>query len=184
MPDQSPTRGLESVCPRRARCQARWLRCQRKARIIGMDIARLLAFSVKNQASDLHSPQGLPPMLRVHGDIRRTTCRRWSTRMLQPGLASCRTRNARCTKNLEVDFSFEIPEPRARFASMHSIRIAAPRRVFRTIPCACSRLRILAPPRSLPNWRSSRAVWCCADRPHPGPANPPHWRRWNRANET
>ena len=36
-----------------------------------MDIAELLAFSVKNKASDLHLSSGLPPMIRVDGDIRR-----------------------------------------------------------------------------------------------------------------
>ena len=36
-----------------------------------MDIAELLTFSVKNNASDLHLSAGLPPMIRVDGDIRR-----------------------------------------------------------------------------------------------------------------
>ena len=36
-----------------------------------MDIAELLAYSVKNKASDLHLSSGLPPMIRVDGDVRR-----------------------------------------------------------------------------------------------------------------
>jgi len=36
-----------------------------------MDITELLAFSVKNNASDLHLSADLPPMIRVDGDIRR-----------------------------------------------------------------------------------------------------------------
>ncbi|MCB1941090.1 MAG: twitching motility protein PilT, partial [Candidatus Accumulibacter sp.] len=36
-----------------------------------MDITELLAFSVKNKASDLHLSSGLPPMIRVNGDVRR-----------------------------------------------------------------------------------------------------------------
>src|SRR5690606_21549660 len=36
-----------------------------------MDIAELLAFSVKNKASDLHLSAGMPPMIRVDGDVRR-----------------------------------------------------------------------------------------------------------------
>ena len=36
-----------------------------------MDITELLAFSVKHNASDLHLSAGLPPMIRVDGDIRR-----------------------------------------------------------------------------------------------------------------
>ena len=39
--------------------------------IATMDIAELLAFSVKNKASDLHLSAGLPPMIRVDGDVRR-----------------------------------------------------------------------------------------------------------------
>jgi len=36
-----------------------------------MDIAELLAFSNKNNASDLHISAGLPPMIRVDGDVKR-----------------------------------------------------------------------------------------------------------------
>ena len=36
-----------------------------------MDITELLAFAVKSHASDLHLCSGLPPMIRVHGEIRR-----------------------------------------------------------------------------------------------------------------
>jgi twitching motility protein PilT len=36
-----------------------------------MDITELLAFSVQQGASDLHLSAGLPPMIRVDGDIRR-----------------------------------------------------------------------------------------------------------------
>jgi Tfp pilus assembly pilus retraction ATPase PilT len=42
-----------------------------------MDIAELLTFSVKNGASDLHLSAGLPPMIRVDGDMR---TRRWNTK--------------------------------------------------------------------------------------------------------
>nr|MDJ0871283.1 twitching motility protein PilT [Gammaproteobacteria bacterium] len=36
-----------------------------------MDIGELLAFAVKNGASDMHLSAGLPPMIRVDGDVRR-----------------------------------------------------------------------------------------------------------------
>ena len=36
-----------------------------------MDITELLSFAVKNKASDLHLSAGLPPMMRVDGDIHR-----------------------------------------------------------------------------------------------------------------
>ena len=38
---------------------------------VNMQITDLLAFGVKNKASDLHLSAGLPPMIRVNGDIRR-----------------------------------------------------------------------------------------------------------------
>ena len=46
-----------------------------------MDITQLLAFSVKNKASDLHLSSGLPPMIRVHGDVRRINVDPSSTSM-------------------------------------------------------------------------------------------------------
>ena len=36
-----------------------------------MDIAELLTFTVNQKASDLHVSAGLPPMIRVDGDIKR-----------------------------------------------------------------------------------------------------------------
>ena len=36
-----------------------------------MDITELLTFGVANKASDLHISSGLPPMLRINGEIRK-----------------------------------------------------------------------------------------------------------------
>ena len=36
-----------------------------------MDITELLSFSVKHKASDLHLSAGVPPMIRVDGDVRK-----------------------------------------------------------------------------------------------------------------
>ena len=36
-----------------------------------MTISELLAFSVRNQASDLHLSAGMPPMIRVHGEVKK-----------------------------------------------------------------------------------------------------------------
>ena len=38
---------------------------------MAVDVAQLLSFTVKNNASDLHLSAGLPPMIRVDGDVRR-----------------------------------------------------------------------------------------------------------------
>ena len=37
---------------------------------MAVDVAQLLSFTVKNNASDLHLSAGLPPMIRVDGDVR------------------------------------------------------------------------------------------------------------------
>ena len=38
---------------------------------MAVDVAQLLSFTVKNNASDLHLSGGVPPMIRVDGDIKR-----------------------------------------------------------------------------------------------------------------
>ncbi|RLA27124.1 MAG: twitching motility protein PilT, partial [Gammaproteobacteria bacterium] len=38
---------------------------------MAVDIAQLLTFSVKNNASDLHLSAGVSPMIRVDGDVKR-----------------------------------------------------------------------------------------------------------------
>ena len=36
-----------------------------------VDVSQLLTFTVNNNASDLHLSSGVPPMIRVDGDIKR-----------------------------------------------------------------------------------------------------------------
>ena len=36
-----------------------------------MEITELLKFAVRNKASDLHLSAGMPPLIRVHGNVRR-----------------------------------------------------------------------------------------------------------------
>ncbi|NUU04384.1 type IV pilus twitching motility protein PilT [Herbaspirillum robiniae] len=76
-----------------------------------MDIAGLLAFAVRNQASDLHLSAGLPPMLRVHGDIRRINLTALSDEQLQSMLQSVMTEAQRAAyaERMECDFSFHRP---------------------------------------------------------------------------
>ncbi|HFE47854.1 MAG TPA: type IV pilus twitching motility protein PilT [Chromatiaceae bacterium] len=100
-----------------------------------MDIAELLAFSVKHDASDLHLSSGLPPMIRVDGDIRRINVPALDHKVVH-GLVYD-IMNDRQRKDyeefLEVDFSFEIPGlARFRVNAFNQDRGAAA--VFRTIP--------------------------------------------------
>jgi twitching motility protein PilT len=100
-----------------------------------VDISDLLAFSVKNKASDLHLSAGLPPMIRVHGDIRKINVPSMDHAQVHDMVYDIMNDGQRKTyeETLECDFSFEIPNL-ARFrvnAFNHNRGSGA---VFRTIP--------------------------------------------------
>lgn len=100
-----------------------------------MDIAELLAFSVKNKSSDLHLSAGLPPMIRVDGDLRKINLPALEHKEVIKIIYD--VMNDRQRKEfeefLETDFSFEIPNlARFRVNVFNQLRGAAA--VFRTIP--------------------------------------------------
>ena len=100
-----------------------------------MDITELLAFSVKNKASDLHLSSGLPPMIRVHGDVRRINLPAMEHKDVHSMVYDIMNDGQRkhYEENLECDFSFEIPNlARFRVNAFNQNRGAAA--VFRTIP--------------------------------------------------
>ncbi len=100
-----------------------------------MDIAELLAFSVKHEASDLHLSSGLPPMIRVDGDIRRINVPALEHKMVHGLVYDIMNDKQRkdFEEFLETDFSFEIPGlARFRVNAFNQERGAAA--VFRTIP--------------------------------------------------
>jgi len=100
-----------------------------------MDITQLLAFSTKNKASDLHLSAGLPPMIRVHGDVRRINVEALDHKQVHAMIYDIMNDAQRkhYEEFLEVDFSFEI-EGLARFRvnAFNQNRGAAA--AFRTIP--------------------------------------------------
>jgi len=100
-----------------------------------VDISDLLAFSVKNKASDLHLSAGLPPMIRVHGDVRKINVPSMDHSQVHDMVYDIMNDGQRKVyeETLECDFSFEIPNL-ARFrvnAFNHNRGSGA---VFRTIP--------------------------------------------------
>ncbi|MEN6586409.1 MAG: type IV pilus twitching motility protein PilT [Sulfuricella sp.] len=100
-----------------------------------MEISDLLAFSVKNKASDLHLSAGLPPMIRVNGDVRRINVDSLDHKGVHGMVYDIMNDGQRkfYEENLEVDFSFEIPGlARFRVNAYNQNRGAAA--VFRTIP--------------------------------------------------
>ncbi len=76
-----------------------------------MDIAELLAFTYKNNASDLHLSAGMPPLIRVDGDIRRINVPPLEHKMVHSLVYDIMNDKQRrdYEEFLEVDFSFEIP---------------------------------------------------------------------------
>ena len=100
-----------------------------------MEIADLLAFSVKNKASDLHLSAGLPPLIRVNGDIRRINVEPLEHKNVHGMVYDIMSDGQRKAyeENLEVYFSFEIPNlARFRVNAFNQQRGAAA--AFRTIP--------------------------------------------------
>ncbi len=100
-----------------------------------MDIAELLAFTVKNKASDLHLSAGLPPMIRVDGDVRRINLPPLEHKELHDMIYDIMNDYQRkeYEETFEIDFSFEIPGlARFRVNAFNQNRGCGG--VFRTIP--------------------------------------------------
>jgi len=113
-----------------------------------MDITELLAFAVKNKASDLHVSAGLPPIIRVHGDIRRINLPPMEHKDVHAMVYDIMNDSQRkqFEDELECDFSFEIPNlSRFRVNAFNQNRGASA--VFRTIPSKVLTLEELNAPK-------------------------------------
>lgn len=100
-----------------------------------MDITELLGFSVKQGASDLHVTAGMPPLIRVDGDIRKINVPMMDHKQVHALVYEIMTDKQRkdYEQFMETDFSFEIPGlARFRVNAFNQNRGAAA--VFRTIP--------------------------------------------------
>ncbi len=100
-----------------------------------MDIGELLAFGVKNGCSDLHLSAGLPPMIRVDGDVRRINVPSLDHKDVHDMVYDIMNDKQRkdFEEFLECDFSFEVPKlARFRVNAFNQNRGAGA--VFRTIP--------------------------------------------------
>ncbi|MBD1549937.1 type IV pilus twitching motility protein PilT [Pseudomonas typographi] len=100
-----------------------------------MDITELLAFSAKQGASDLHLSAGLPPMIRVDGDVRRINLPPLEDKQVQELIYDIMNDKQRqdFEEFLETDFSFEVPGV-ARFRANAFNQNRGAGAVFRTIP--------------------------------------------------
>ena len=100
-----------------------------------LDISQLLALCVKKQASDLHLSAGLPPLLRVHGDMTRLDTPALDQDAVLALLQSTMSETQRqwFAQSLDLDYSFEI-EGLARFRVNAFNHLRGAGAVFRTIP--------------------------------------------------
>jgi len=113
-----------------------------------MDIAQLLTFRVKHGASDMHLSAGLPPMIRVDGDMRRVNVPSLDHAAVQAMVYDIMNDKQRkdYEEKLETDFSFEIPET-ARFRVNAFNQNRGCGAVFRTIPSEILSLEQLGAPK-------------------------------------
>jgi len=100
-----------------------------------VDISELLAFSVKNGASDLHLSAGEPPMIRIHGDMTKIKVPPIEQQQIQKMVYDIMNDNQRKTfeERLELDFSFALGDI-ARFRVNAFWQYRGMSAVFRTIP--------------------------------------------------
>jgi twitching motility protein PilT len=113
-----------------------------------MDISELLAFTVKNKASDLHLSAGLPPMIRVNGDVRRINLPPLEHKDVHAMVYDIMNDGQRkfYEEHLECDFSFAIPNL-ARFRVNAFVQQRGAGAVFRIIPSTVLSLQDLKAPK-------------------------------------
>jgi twitching motility protein PilT len=114
-----------------------------------MEISDLLTFAVKNKASDLHLSAGLPPMIRVNGEIRRINVPAMDNTQVRAMIYDVMSDAQRKSYEefLETDFSFALPGvARFRVNAYNQERGASA--AFRTVPSKVLTLEELEAPRS------------------------------------
>ncbi|MCL1074140.1 type IV pilus twitching motility protein PilT [Shewanella dokdonensis] len=112
-----------------------------------MEITELLAFSVKHNASDLHLSSGVPPLIRVDGEVRKLNVPELTHQDVHRLVYDIMNDKQRkdYEEHLEIDFSFEVPNlARFRVNAFNQARGAAA--VFRTIPSDILTLEHLGAP--------------------------------------
>ncbi len=113
-----------------------------------MDLTELLAFVVKNKASDLHLSSGVPPMIRVHGDVKRINLPAMEHKDVHAMIYDIMNDGQRkfYEENLECDFSFAIPNL-ARFRVNAFVQQRGAAAVLRVIPSKILSLEDLKAPK-------------------------------------
>lgn len=111
------------------------------------DLIELLHFGVKNKASDLHLSAGMPPMIRVHGDVRKINIDALNKDQVTNMIYDIMNEQQRKAfdEDMECDFSFEV-KGLARFRVNAFNQNRGRGAVFRTIPSKVLTLEELKSP--------------------------------------
>lgn len=112
-----------------------------------MQLRELLAFSVQNNASDLHLSADLAPLIRIDGALKRTDFPTLGAKELSLLLHDTmnEAQRKRFAEDLEIDFSFEL-KGLARFRANVFTQDRGLAAVFRIIPAAILSLQQLGLP--------------------------------------
>ncbi|MFN3827214.1 MAG: type IV pilus twitching motility protein PilT [Micavibrio sp.] len=100
-----------------------------------MDITQLLAFTMQNNASDLHLSPNNPPIIRAHGDLKRIKSDPLRSDDIRTMLYSVMTEDQRAEfeRDMELDFAIAFGE-KARFRVNIFTTRTGTAAVFRSIP--------------------------------------------------
>ncbi|MBU2755361.1 type IV pilus twitching motility protein PilT [Acidithiobacillus sp. CV18-2] len=112
-----------------------------------MDVTDLLGFAVKNNASDIHVSAGLPPMVRINGEIKPVNVPPLSKEIVHAMIYDIMNDAQRkwYEENLEIDFAIDVPQV-ARFRINAFQQDRGPAAAFRTIPAKVLSLEELNAP--------------------------------------
>ena len=112
-----------------------------------MDLSELLTFAVKSKASDLHLSSGMPPLIRIDGDIKRINVDPFTSEEVHAMLYDLMNdlQRKRFEEFYETDFSVSLPNV-ARFRVNAFNQLKGPSAVFRAIPNVVVTLEELSAP--------------------------------------
>jgi len=116
-----------------------------------MDISELLIFATKNKASDLHLSAGEPPMLRIHGELRKLESEPLSKDLVHKMIYDVLNDRQRKVyeERKELDFSISLGEEYGRFRVNCFYQLRGEAAVFRAIPSQIMTFEQLGLPRTV-----------------------------------
>lgn len=114
------------------------------------DLDKLLTYAVQKEASDIHLSAGGPPILRIHGTLRRLEGSMVTRESLRTVVDEILTEKQRkiLEETLELDFAYAIPNV-ARFRTNIYFQLRGEAAAFRTIPDRVRPLEELRAPKGI-----------------------------------